>query len=71
MVFGIIQTMPASFNPLNRGGVIHTRGSCPQPLFYDPSFNPLNRGGVIHTFYGQLLHTLIVILVSILLIEAG
>ena len=38
-----------SFNPLNRGGDIHTITVIQIVLFTAIGFNPLNRGGDIHT----------------------
>ncbi len=46
------------FNPLNRGGVIHTIRSAEQYISSGDGFNPLNRGGVIHTLIQSSTHTL-------------
>ncbi len=46
---------PASFNPLNRGGVIHTRRGHSARIIRYTGFNPLNRGGVIHTFFNMMM----------------
>ncbi len=60
-----------SFNPLNRGGDIHTHfGFCAVSSRLH-CFNPLNRGGDIHTRVVSQHHGKVSRLVSILLIEAG
>ena len=57
------------FNPLNRGGDIHTVKSYTKDGFECNCFNPLNRGGDIHTLREVVYPPGMD--VSILLIEAG
>ena len=48
LLYGNDTFLSCSFNPLNRGGVIHTF-TAPHTGMRSSGFNPLNRGGVIHT----------------------
>jgi len=69
MLANITVDMPTGFNPLNRGGDIHTNQMKNLWKMMLSSFNPLNRGGDIHTNIGTI--QIPPPKVSILLIEAG